>query len=272
MRESAMTSYRTGTAASEPAWSVGETVSLDDPAELYHAASALTPTQIARQLPGAVALRDDPGLRLTVACSTKRHPQAPAVALPDAELPRVCIGDALRRCGSAVAADGPLGLAALAALLRAGGGLVDGARRAVPSAGGLYPCEVYVLAFAADGVAPGLYHYDPFRHVLELLRAGGLRAGFLAALPEPASGARCPAALVVSALFRRSRFAFGQRGYRNALLEAGHLVQNLLLAAAALDLAALPVGTFYDRQLAELLALDGVDEAPLYAVPVGARS
>lgn len=272
-----MLSYRT-CAAAEPPWN--GTVALDDPAELYHEASALSPHQIARQLPGAVALRDDLGLRRTVAGSTKRHPHVPTVTLPAARLPQVGLGDVLQQRRSAVAGDGPLGLAGLASLLAAGGGLAAGApaergtglRRTVPSAGGLYPCEVYVVTFAVTGVAAGLHHYDPFRHLLELVRPGDLRAGLLASLAEPEPGERCAAALVVSALFGRSRFAFGQRGYRFALLEAGHLVQNLLLAAEALALAALPVGIFYDRRLAALLGLDGVDEAPLYVVPVGARS
>jgi SagB-type dehydrogenase family enzyme len=83
---------------------------------------------------------------------------------------------------------------------------------------------------------------------------------------------RCAIALVVSAMFWRSRFKYGQRGYRFTLLEAGHVVQNVLLAAEALELAAVPVGGFFDRKVAELLDIDGVNEAPLYVVPIGRRS
>ena len=71
--------------------------------------------------------------------------------------------------------------------------------------------------------------------------------------------------------FWRSRFKYGQRGYRFALLEAGHLAQNVLLAAEALDLGAAPIGGFYDRQLAEFLEIDGVNEGPLYVIPIGSK-
>ena len=81
----------------------------------------------------------------------------------------------------------------------------------------------------------------------------------------------CAVALVVTAMLWRSRFKYGQRGYRFALLEAGHLAQNVLLASEGLDLAAVPVGGFYDRRLAALLAIDGVNEVPLYVLPIGSK-
>jgi SagB-type dehydrogenase family enzyme len=70
-------------------------------------------------------------------------------------------------------------------------------------------------------------------------------------------------------MFWRSRFKYGQRGYRFALLEAGHVVQNAVLAAAALGLAALPVGGFYDRRLDAVVGADGLDEASVYALTIG---
>ena len=76
-------------------------------------------------------------------------------------------------------------------------------------------------------------------------------------------------ALALSAVFWRSRFKYGLRGYRFVLLEAGHAVQNLLLCAAGLGIAALPVGGYYDRRLEALLDLDGVDEAVVYLVCLG---
>jgi SagB-type dehydrogenase family enzyme len=70
-------------------------------------------------------------------------------------------------------------------------------------------------------------------------------------------------------VFWRSRFKYGLRGYRFVLLEAGHAAQNALLAAAALALAAVPLGGFYDRRVDELIEADGVDESALYLVCVG---
>ncbi|HEX7582631.1 MAG TPA: nitroreductase family protein, partial [Gaiellaceae bacterium] len=77
------------------------------------------------------------------------------------------------------------------------------------------------------------------------------------------------AVVFVTSVFWRTRFKYGLRGYRFALLEAGHVVQNVLLAAAALRVAALPLGGFYDARAEKLLGVDGVDESVVYAVVLG---
>jgi SagB-type dehydrogenase family enzyme len=73
-------------------------------------------------------------------------------------------------------------------------------------------------------------------------------------------------------MFWRSRFKYGQRAYRFTLLEAGHVAQNALLAAAALGLAAVPLGGFYDRKVDAFLGVDGLQEAALYLLPVGSAA
>ena len=83
-------------------------------------------------------------------------------------------------------------------------------------------------------------------------------------LLEPAA-----ALLVVTAVFWRTRFKYALRGYRFALLEAGHVGQNVALASAALELAALPVGGVYDRRLEEVLGVDGVNESVVYLFALG---
>ncbi len=77
------------------------------------------------------------------------------------------------------------------------------------------------------------------------------------------------AAIVVTGVFWRSRFKYGLRGYRFVLLEAGHVGQNVVLAAAALGLPALPLGGFYDRPVESLVGVDGLDEAVVYVVLLG---
>ena len=123
-----------------------------------------------------------------------------------------------------------------------------------------------------DGLPRALYHFDPLRHVLERLRQEDLEDDVRAAMVYEDVALGCGALFVVSAMFWRTRFKYGLRGYRFALLECGHLVQNLLLAATALDLAAVPLGGFYDRRLDELLGVDGVNESALYAVATAVRS
>jgi SagB-type dehydrogenase family enzyme len=138
-------------------------------------------------------------------------------------------------------------------------------RRPVPSAGALYPLELYVVALAVTGLELGVYHYDPFRHRLALLRPA-LFAAVRRSLVDPGLADLASALVVVTGVFWRSRFKYGLRGYRFVLLEAGHLAQNAVLAAADLDLVALPLGGFHDVLLDELVGADGLDEASLYGL------
>ena len=103
-------------------------------------------------------------------------------------------------------------------------------------------------ANASAASTPALYHYDPLRHCLE--RAGGRSVDESSSLCRPYHDSRCERRFVaVTAMFSRSRFKYGARAYRFTLLEAGHVAQNLLLAVAALGLAAVPIGGFYDRKV-----------------------
>ena len=90
-----------------------------------------------------------------------------------------------------------------------------------------------------------------------------------AACPLPGLLAGAAAVVFVTAVFWRSRFKYGLRGYRFALLEAGHVAQNVLVAATELAVAALPLGGFYDARVERLLGVDGVDESVVYAIVLG---
>jgi SagB-type dehydrogenase family enzyme len=91
-------------------------------------------------------------------------------------------------------------------------------------------------------------------------------AGLRESLVDPGIADSAAALVVVTGVFWRSRFKYGLRGYRFALLEAGHLMQNAVLAATDLELDALPIGGFYDALLDRLVGADGLDEASLYAL------
>jgi SagB-type dehydrogenase family enzyme len=251
----------------------------DDPAEEYHEASKVTPSQIGRQIEGARRLEASPDLQVSSTRAVKRHGGA-AITLPQPRLPEEALRDvigrrrSLRSFGSeSIAAD------ELSGLLHAGYGVTGvlespGSRlslpvRAVPSGGALYPLELYVAALRVEGVDPALYHFDPLRPGLEVLRDGLVseEAAALSTYPEIVSG--CATLLLVAAVFGRTRFKYGLRGYRFALLEAGHVAQNVVLTAAALGLGAVPLGGFYDRLTDEFLGLDGVNESTLYTVAIG---
>jgi len=142
--------------------------------------------------------------------------------------------------------------------------------RAAPSGGALYPIETYLVALAVDGLDRGVYHYQPVARSLETVCLGASReqlAPLVVTAPEQPLSAS--ALLVLSGRWGRVLAKYRERGYRNLLLDAGHLAQNLLLVATALDLAACPLAGFYDDCLAAALELDPTEEPVLYAIMVG---
>jgi SagB-type dehydrogenase family enzyme len=245
----------------------------DDPTELFHEASRLYPNVVDASTVGASLLARSPELRASASRAVRRRSGLRAMRLPEsAPLGRgldalVGVRRSTREYGEA-----PLELVQLSTLLRTSYG-VTGALgrqplRAVPSGGALYPLELYVAAQRVEGLDRALYHYDPLRGVLEHLRP--LESDELEGL-TPYDELLVPSAAVtmISAVFWRSRFKYGQRAYRFALLEAGHVAQSFVLAATALDVAACPVGGFYDRRVDAFLGVDGLYEASLYLLPVG---
>jgi SagB-type dehydrogenase family enzyme len=134
--------------------------------------------------------------------------------------------------------------------------------RTAPSAGALYPLEIYVAT------AEGCFYYDPDTHALsqtlaedrqDALWRAGLRQEWLR---------QAPAVFVITAVYARTAARYGNRAERYAILEVGHAAQNLLLQAVTLDLAAVPIGAFHDAQVAQALDLPD-DHTPLYLIPVG---
>jgi SagB-type dehydrogenase family enzyme len=257
-----------------------EPIPLDDPTEAFHEETKIYPSTIARQLAGGGRLRADEHLQLSSLRSVVRHPQLPAVVLPPTELPETPLADAVtarrsvRRFGPE-----PVTLVQVATILHAAYGVThtldrpDGTPaaplRAVPSGGALYPLEVYVLASRVDGLEPGVYHFDPLRRVLEVIRAGDPMPDLLAISTYPEIVGGSAVTCFVTLVIWRTRFKYGPRGYRFALLEAGHLAQNALLTATALGLAALPLGGFYDGSADAFLGVDGVHESTIYTLTAG---
>jgi SagB-type dehydrogenase family enzyme len=250
-------------------------VPLDDPAEAFHEASRLYPNIAPARLATLLALTRNAHLRQTAERSSRTHDHRPGIDLPAVEFPGVSLRQALHARRSAIAeAPSPLRLADLGTLLGAAYSahprpdVTGPLRRPVPSAGALYPLELYVIALSVDGLDRAVSHYNPFRHRLEQLRPFD-EAEIRAAMADPGLIAGTAALIVVTAMFWRSRFKYGIRGYRFVLLEAGHAVQNAVLAAAALGIEALPLGGFYDRILEMLVGADGLDEAAVYGLLVG---
>jgi SagB-type dehydrogenase family enzyme len=212
-----------------------------------------------------------------------RFDQYPAVALPAAHAPlAVSLSDAiLGRVSARVMQPVDLSLESLASLLHHGYGVTRSsessglgrALRVAPSGGALYPLEILVHTARVDGLAAGVYHYNPLRNELRLLLAGDQTPRIAAGLVPFQSHVAFDASLVLflTALFGRTTFKYGARGYRFALLEAGHVAQNLNLAAFGLGLGCLNLGGYFDRSIDELLGLDGLTHSTLYMLALGER-
>jgi len=134
--------------------------------------------------------------------------------------------------------------------------------RTAPSAGALYPIEVYVLT------ADGLYVYQPHVHSLTLLNQMDLRERLASAALGQRWVAEAPLSLVLSAVHERVTRKYGQRGIRYSLIEAGHIAQNVHLQAVALGLGSVPIGAFSDQEVSAVLDLPD-NQQPLYIIPIG---
>ncbi len=164
-----------------------------------------------------------------------------------------------------------LSLDEVSQLLWAGQGITKaGFYRTSPSAGATYPLELYLVCGEVDEIPAGVYHYVPERHHLVLIRKGDLRSSLKdAALGQEHVGS-APAAIVVTAVYERTTSKYGERGIIYVHMEAGHCAQNILLQAESLDLGAVPVGAFIDKEA--LAVLDATkNESALYIIPLGRK-
>jgi SagB-type dehydrogenase family enzyme len=137
--------------------------------------------------------------------------------------------------------------------------------RSVASAGALYPFELYLAVHHIKGMDPGIYHYHLFDFCLAALRRGAVPA-------VPPVDISASATFYITGIFFRSAWKYRNRAYRYVLLDAGHLLENLRLALAALDLCFSIHLDFDDERAATLLGLDPQREVCLACVHVHAGS
>ncbi|MBU1068950.1 SagB/ThcOx family dehydrogenase [Myxococcota bacterium] len=167
----------------------------------------------------------------------------------------------------------PMTLAQLGQLLFAAQGQVldDEGRqlRTAPTAGGTYPMELVVYVRQVDGVPTGIYRYLPEVHGLRLCAAGDISTELMEACLFQPWVAKAQAVVIVTGVPDRIRPRYGDRSGQYIFLEAGHISQNLLLQATSLGLAAVPVGSFTEERIQELLHLNRAWETIVYVIPVG---
>lgn len=158
----------------------------------------------------------------------------------------------------------------LSQLLWAAYGITEGFKRASPSAGALYPIDVYV-AVGKNGVVglkEGVYHYIPESHDISLICDGDIREELARASLFQMWMAIAPISFVITVEYHRITVKYGERGIRYAIMEAGHIAQNLFLQAEALGLGAGIVGAFHDEKIAKIIGTPK-SHYPLLIMPIG---
>lgn len=184
---------------------------------------------------------------------------------PPCERSQISLEETLRRRRSIRAFDAtPLTIDAIGQLLWAAQGITEktAGLRTAPSAGALYPLEIYVV------MELGVYHYLPHHHEMTRTRDADIRKELWRAALRQEPVREAPVVFVIAGVFARTTWKYGERGRRYVYMEAGHATQNLLLQATALGLGAVPLGAFHDEQVEKLMKLPANQRA-LYLVPVG---
>lgn len=145
-----------------------------------------------------------------------------------------------------------------------------GFKRAAPSAGALYPMDIYAVVGedSVEGLKAGVYHYEPGDHAISLVSEGDLRNDVASASLYQMWMAKAPLNFVITAEYDRITIKYGKRGIRYARIEAGHIGQNIFLQAEALNLGAGIVGAFNDEDLIRVMNIPRSHE-PLLVMPVG---
>jgi len=164
----------------------------------------------------------------------------------------------------------PISLTDISQLCWAAQGITETQRRfrTAPSAGGLYPIELYVIV-GNSNIEAGVYHYTPEDHTIELVKRGDYRRQLYEAALEQKWVKEAAIDLAITGVFSRTTAKYGERGReRYVWMEAGHVAENIYLQAEALGLGTVSIGAFYDEAVQTALSTPA-DHAPLYIMPVG---
>lgn len=168
----------------------------------------------------------------------------------------------------------PLSLTEVSQLLWAAQGITgsrgDRELRTAPSAGAIYGLETYLVAAGVEGLEPGLYRYTPRGHTVTFLRKGDLRADLCAASLGQSCVKDGAAMIVFASVPARVAAKYKERGWKFAVLEAGHASENVYLQAEALGIGTVAVGSFTESEVKKILNLPEGEE-PMYLMPVGKK-
>ena len=156
----------------------------------------------------------------------------------------------------------------LSTLLYYAFGIKQDEHRFYPSGGARYPLESYLLLNSGE-LASGLYHYYVKSHSLEQLVKGTHDVSSFVYPHMFDKVDKISAVIFVTSVWQRTQKKYHERGYHYAFIEAGHAVQNLLLAGTALSYEMCPIGGYFEEEVHNLLDIDGIHESIIYAVAIG---
>ncbi|HEY4525399.1 MAG TPA: SagB/ThcOx family dehydrogenase [Candidatus Paceibacterota bacterium] len=205
----------------------------------------------------------------------KSYARSPKIQLEKPRALGMTLDDILKkRISTRSFAGTPVDLKALSGLLFHSCGISNGENhewgRMYPSGGARFPIEIYPIVFVGGKDIPaGLYHYNVKEHALDVLwkRAFSKKEideMFVYPWVEHASFA-----IIMTAVFGRNQMKYGERGYRYVLLEAGHMSENVYLAATALGVGCCAMGGTQDKQIERLLDIDGITESVIHSLVLG---
>jgi len=144
--------------------------------------------------------------------------------------------------------------------------------RTAPSAGALYPVETYLAIHKVEEMEPGIWHLNLPEFSLELLKGMDTRQALVQACLGQRFMGEAAVDFIWSGILNRAQWKYRERAMRYIFLDAGHICQNLMLAATALNLGCCPVGAFFDEEVESLVGIDGIEEVALYLAAVGPLS
>jgi SagB-type dehydrogenase family enzyme len=184
--------------------------------------------------------------------------------------PKISIEKALKERGSVRDyKNEPLTISEISQLLWSAQGITSsGGLRTAPSAGALYPLEVYIIVGNVTNMKSGIYKYIPESHELVKVIEGDKRKELSKAALHQSPIKEAPAVIVISAVYERTTGKYGERGIRYVHMEAGHAAQNIALQAVSLNLGTVMIGAFEDNMVKKAMYLED-REKPLYIIPVG---
>ena len=198
------------------------------------------------------------------------------IPLPEPSMPEaVSLWDVImnRRSRRQFAPHKTMTLQQVSTLLWAGQGITaqqgDMLLRTTPSAGALYTIETYFYAQSVSGLDRGFYHFRPRVFDLEFMREGDYTSSLAEAALKQSMVKKAQITFIWSAVIDRAKWKYKDRAYRYMYLDAGHIAQNLYLAAEALGLGMCVIGAFYDESVNCLIGIDGMTETAVYMAVVG---